>query len=424
MKKKAGIILFYTLAVILAAQVSMTVFVVDFQISMGVIFLAAFFFLVDEFPLLPVTIFSSAGVFATRIILYWLQNGDIAGRINAVFPEIVFYISYGFLLYLYGKILKIPILKSNLYMVPLIIIDYLANLLELFVRMAWGAFEVDTQTGIFVIACLRGIIIWGIVTLFRQYHLVLLRKDHEDRYNRLLLLISKLNEEVIWMKKNSASIEDTMATAYHLFEKLKENESSQQLAEAALSVAKDVHEIKKEYFLIMRGLTEALDKEVKNDKLLFSELLKILKSAVLKTADEYKKQIDLNMDCQADFYTDKHYFLMSILGNLFLNAVEAEKGSRVEIIFSEKKQNGFYIFQITDHGPGISKEDIEFVFDAGFSTKIDYETGIVNRGLGLNIVQNLVETQFSGTISVSSMPGNTTFMISIPCGAMIMQGSR
>lgn len=109
---------------------------------------------------------------------------------------------------------------------------------------------------------------------------------------------------------------------------------------------------------------------------------------------------------------------MSIFRNLFLNAIEAEKGNYVKIIFSEKKENDFYIFRITDQGPGINKEDIEYVFDAGFSTKINYETGIVSRGLGLNLVQDLVEKQFSGTISVVSVPGNTTFTISIPCEEM------
>lgn len=209
-----------------------------------------------------------------------------------------------------------------------------------------------------------------------------------------------------------------MATSYHLFEKLKEDDRRKDLSESALSIAKDVHEIKKEYFLIMRGLTEALDKEMKNDKLPFAGLLAILKNAALKTAGEYEKKLELEIETQDDFYTDKHYFLMSIFRNLFLNAIEAEKGNYVKIIFSEKKENDFYIFRITDQGPGINKEDIEYVFDAGFSTKINYETGIVSRGLGLNLVQDLVEKQFSGTISVVSVPGNTTFTISIPCEEM------
>lgn len=226
------------------------------------------------------------------------------------------------------------------------------------------------------------------------------------------------------MRKNSVSIEDTMTTAYRLFEKLKAEDSTRQLAQSALSIAKDVHEIKKEYFLIMRGFTEALDKELKNDKLLFSELLPLLKNAALKTAGEHKKKLELDMKCQDDFYTDKHYLLLSVFCNLFLNAVEAGKENFVKIFFLQKKENGFYIFRVTDCGAGIDDEDIEYIFDAGFSTKINYETGIVSRGLGLNIVQDLVETQFSGTISVTSVPGNTTFVISIPCGEMTTQDNR
>mgnify|MGYP000335120343 FL=1 len=152
MREKAGKILLYTLAVVFAAQISMTVFIVDFQISIGVILLAAFFFLVDGFPVLTVTLLSSGGVFAARIIIYWLQNGDVAGRMNAFMPEIVFYISYGLLLYLYGLVLKNPILKSNLYIFPLVIIDYGANFLELSVRLGENVFDFETQSGIFVVA--------------------------------------------------------------------------------------------------------------------------------------------------------------------------------------------------------------------------------------------------------------------------------
>ena len=54
---------------------------------MGVILLAAFFFLVDGFPLLTVTLLSSGGVFVARIIIYWLQNGDVAGRMNAFYAR-------------------------------------------------------------------------------------------------------------------------------------------------------------------------------------------------------------------------------------------------------------------------------------------------------------------------------------------------
>ena len=54
------------------------------------------------------------------------------------------------------------------------------------------------------------------------------------------------------------------------------------------------------------------------------------------------------------------------------------------------------------------------IFHIGFSTKINYATGEVNRGLGLNLVQDLVENSFSGHIALDSRPGKTTFTITIP----------
>lgn len=72
------------------------------------------------------------------------------------------------------------------------------------------------------------------------------------------------------------------------------------------------------------------------------------------------------------------------------------------------------IFTVTDHGPGIAPEYINEVFETGFSTKINYSTGEINRGLGLNLVQDLVENQFRGKIELTSIPGQTTFTITIP----------
>ncbi len=53
-------------------------------------------------------------------------------------------------------------------------------------------------------------------------------------------------------------------------------------------------------------------------------------------------------------------------------------------------------------------------FEPGFSTKIDYETGKVSRGLGLSLVRDIIESQMGGTIRVQSEEGCTDFIISIP----------
>ena len=80
----------------------------------------------------------------------------------------------------------------------------------------------------------------------------------------------------------------------------------------------------------------------------------------------------------------------------------------------QKEEADDYLFLIQDNGPGIPPENLPFIFSPGFSTKINFNTGEVNRGLGLNLVKDMIENQFHGNISVESTPGSTTFSIRIP----------
>ena len=117
---------------------------------------------------------------------------------------------------------------------------------------------------------------------------------------------------------------------------------------------------------------------------------------------------------QKNFYTSSHYALLSIFRNLFVNALEASKTDTVNLSVTEVIEDGQAIFTVTDDGPGIPAEYIGEVFKTGFSTKINFQTGEVSRGLGLNLVQDLVEGELHGTIGLTSIPGRTVFTICIP----------
>ena len=75
------------------------------------------------------------------------------------------------------------------------------------------------------------------------------------------------------MKKNTELIENTMNTSYRLFHELKRMEADEELTKTALSVAKDIHEIKKEYNLILRGISDALDMNVQDEGMYMREIL-------------------------------------------------------------------------------------------------------------------------------------------------------
>ena len=94
--------------------------------------------------------------------------------------------------------------------------------------------------------------------------------------------------------------------------------------------------------------------------------------------------------------------------------MEAAQEQTVTLMISIFPQDEAVIFKITDDGPGIPVEYKDEIFNTGFSTKINFETGEVSRGIGLGLVKDLVEKRLGGSIELASVPGNTTFTVSIP----------
>ncbi len=94
------------------------------------------------------------------------------------------------------------------------------------------------QSKILLIALIRTVLLWVILTGLGSYKLELLTQEHASRYQRLLLLISKLNGEVIWMKKNTELIEKTMELSYKLFSEMQKQNVDRELSQTALAVAK------------------------------------------------------------------------------------------------------------------------------------------------------------------------------------------
>ena len=99
--------------------------------------------------------------------------------------------------------------------------------------------------------------------------------------------------------------------------------------------------------------------------------------------------------------------LKEVLINLLQNAIKAmPEGGELKINSRMMEEN--IILQITDTGEGISEKNIEKVFNPFFSTRAG------GMGLGLPIVQKIIESH-NGKISCSSTVGTgTTFEILLP----------
>lgn len=96
------------------------------------------------------------------------------------------------------------------------------------------------------------------------------------------------------------------------------------------------------------------------------------------------------------------------LVNILKNAIEACRMGEGQVRLSADVKNGKVIVQISDNGVGIHEESSR-VFDPFYTTK---DKGL---GLGLPIVQKIVEEEFSGSLQIESPPGGgATVRIVLP----------
>lgn len=402
-----------SLLIVLAAQIHLNVFTNNFLVSIGILLFPIFVYLFQEIPLIPVTLLSGAGVFLSRVLIYGLQSGIHIDNFINFFPEFFFYLTYGMTSYIYFKQNNYK-LQRKFWPFLFLLMDYGANLVELLLRLGLGAFSLKMQMNIILVAVIRTLILWIVIRGLGHYKFTLLSQEHANRYQRLILLISKLNSEVIWMKKNTHLIEETMARSYKLFSSMQDKQIDPSLSQDALAVAKDIHEIKKEYLLILRGISEALDLNLQDGGMSLTDILILLEDTITAAAHEEGKTLTFTKEYSGNLFTDKHYFLLSIFRNLFTNALEANEDGNIELAFIENEDEKNYTFIIQDNGPGIPAENLPLIFTPGFSTKINFNTGEVNRGLGLNLVKDIIENQLHGNIHAKSKPGETKFYICIP----------
>ncbi len=134
------------------------------------------------------------------------------------------------------------------------------------------------------------------------------------------------------------------------------------------------------------------------------DLGQLLDSVIPATVPD---EIRINRSVDANLVVHGHYEpLRRAVQNLLRNAVEASGGEALDI--NARRCDGHIQLAIADHGPGITPDAREQIFEPYFTTK---EAGT---GLGLAIVKQTVEVH-RGTVTVSDTPGGgATFTIDLP----------
>lgn len=407
----------------LTSQLYWNVFVNNFRISISVILLPVLILTVgSQIHTRTICGITAALVFLFRWCICLFQGIPGEDAIASVLPGALFYVCYGMLFKL--QIRNKHIVQMERLIAAVFFCDFGSNVFEVCLRefIEQGGFpNLDVINQLMLIAGVRTLFVAVTLIGEQQYRALLTKAEHENRYQRLFLMTTGLKNEIYLMHKNSEEIERVMSNAYRLYEQILNLELPGEMQQMGLEIARDVHEIKKDYIRIIQGIEQEIDEEYDEERMSFQDVLQILEASTYRMLAEKRLDVRLLFDCQDNFTTKEHYTLMAVLKNLVNNAIEAIEtgGKSGNVRITEKKENEKYIFKVMDDGPGISERHLPNIFKMGYSTKFDEKTGNIYRGVGLCGVKNAVEEQFKGSICVTSTVGKgTEFRIEIPAAEL------
>ena len=124
----------------------------------------------------------------------------------------------------------------------------------------------------------------------------------------------------------------------------------------------------------------------------------------------YKKAEDKGLSIKKDYQTLEYAFcdpdkILQVMTNLLSNAIKySERGT---ITLRTRLIEPYYVIEVEDEGCGISSADQEKIFDRFYRVHDDRSRKSGGYGLGLSIVQSIVEAH-DGTIEVESKEGQGT----------------
>ncbi|GLI57045.1 sensor histidine kinase GlnK [Propionigenium maris DSM 9537] len=347
---------------------------------------------------------SALAIFTERILYYRLFGHLSFGEAFTEGYPILFY----YMVYLSVTALsKFQNRGLSQKIILLFAADTLSNTMELSLR---GEITPQNIKYILLVSLTR-VVAAFIIYLIYKYRMMIMADDlHQKKYISLNLLVSSLEAELFYLKKSTVDIEDVMQRAHKLY--LDSNETAR-VKEEALEIARDVHEIKKDYMRIISGMERNLSNFKRENSLPLSKLCEIISANTRSYIESVGKEIDFSMVNKLDTSVRDYHKLFIIINNLVINAIEAlGKKGWVEVRFRADERSLFV--EVEDNGRGISEKNIPLLFKAGFTTKYNKETGEMNTGLGLSHVENILET-IDGNIKVESiLTKGTKFIVTIP----------
>ncbi|OPL07946.1 MAG: hypothetical protein AVO33_02385 [delta proteobacterium ML8_F1] len=399
-----------------ATQIYIDLFSNNFRISVAVLLLPVIYYFNRRLNPLIGSVFIGISGVVFRTLVGLPAYDTILESLLADYHILYFDLSYG--LFYYFLLYKKKDYQVTTWLLVVIAGDLGSNLIEIFFRIGEGSLlEIsDKFYTLFYVALFRTFIALVMVLLIESYKMFLLKSEHNERYQKLLMRISDLESELFFINKNMTQVESVMAGAYDLYENALVMDRSQ-LKARSLRIASEIHEIKKNYISIYGGIKEITEKDKIIHEVHIQDMMSMLFKSLSKV-EEYQ-EIQMKFQLKNNFVLRDSYYFLTIVRNLVVNGLEELQQpayrARGRIEMTEDNSDTHYVYRICDNGPGIAPEEIGDIFLAGYSTKFNRESGQSNRGLGLFIVRELTRKIYKGEIDVQSEPGiKTEFIVKIP----------
>ncbi|MGN1050968.1 MAG: sensor histidine kinase [Acutalibacteraceae bacterium] len=138
---------------------------------------------------------------------------------------------------------------------------------------------------------------------------------------------------------------------------------------------------------------------------IFTRYSKLKENGGYKLKFEYTENISVFAD---------QIKMEQVIYNLINNAINYS-GEKKEVIVRQRKEDDKVRIEVIDHGQGISRENLENIWDRYYKVDKEHRSSVVGTGLGLSIVKGVLDMHSAryGVISQEGYGSNFWFMMDI-----------
>ena len=231
-------------------QIYIRPFGTDFRLTLAVVVLNILMLTFKSIPAAPTINLVGVLMLLIRSTVYSFNyNVPLWDSFLIYYPVLFFYLFYS----VFFDLLDIRNrISSPLYLfLGLWICDSIPNIIEVLVRNDWhySNFESIVLT-IISIGLLRTLFTTLMIYFSLYYYGRLKVKQDYQQFIERVILMSNLKTELFFLKKSKKDIEIAMQKSYTIYERLELPINKEDM----LDVAKDIHEIKKDYSRVISGI--------------------------------------------------------------------------------------------------------------------------------------------------------------------------